>query len=147
MDADNRDLDIETDADLTEEDDELLLEETDEEIEEEAIEEPAIEAEANGAKVAPSVKPSLFSRAVAAITAPFERIRWPRWDLRLFGWGLLALVIIAFFAMNWTPMRLFFFGLSVDLPRALAIVLLLAIGFIVGWLSRTPAPVEEEEEE
>lgn len=97
-------------------------------------------------RVAPSVKPGLLSKFVDAVSAPFARIRLPAWDLRLFAWVLLALIVVAFLIMNWSPMRLFFFGLSVDIPRAVAIVLLIGIGFVAGWLVRSPKSEETEAE-
>ncbi len=97
-------------------------------------------------KVAPSVKPGFLTRTIEAVSAPFSRISLPAWDLRLFAWVLAALIIVAFLVMNWSPMRLFFFGLSVDIPRALAIVLLIGIGFLAGWLMRSPKPEEPEAE-
>ncbi|MFP3904702.1 MAG: hypothetical protein ACLFWB_10720, partial [Armatimonadota bacterium] len=90
--------------------------------------------------------PGLLSKFLDAVSAPFARIRLPAWDLRLFSWVLLALIVVAFLIMNWSPMRLFFFGLSVDIPRAVAIVLLIGIGFVAGWLTRSPKSDETEAE-
>lgn len=142
------DLDIELDEEIDSDEptDETVA--LDEDMEEAELEdaEDTDEEKTEKSKVAPSVKPGFLTRTIEAVSAPFARIRLPAWDLRLFAWVLVALIIVAFLIMNWSPMRLFFFGLSVDIPRALAIVILIGIGFLAGWFMRSPKPEEPEAE-
>ena len=95
-------------------------------------------------RVAPSVKPGLLTKAWQACCAPFANIRLPVWNLRLFAWLLLALIVLVVLLSNWAPMRFRFFGLHVEGPKALIVIILLAIGFLVGWLSRSPRQERED---
>jgi len=88
-------------------------------------------------RVVPSVRPGLLAGAWQACIGFFAAIRLPTWNLRLFGWMLLALVVIIFLVGNWSPMRLYFLGLHVEFPKTVAIVVLLAAGFIAGWFAAT----------
>jgi hypothetical protein len=143
MDTDDRATELDVDENWDESEEAAL---TGEPAEEDLDQQAPEDDQPPGPKAAPSVRPSFLSRILDTISAPFGRIHLPKWDLRLFGWVLLALVVLAFFVMNWAPMRLFFFGLSVDIPRALAIVILIGIGFLAGWLSRSPSPELDEDD-
>ncbi len=97
--------------------------------------------------VAPSVKPGFLTRAWQACCAPFANIKLPTWNLRLFAWLLGVLIVAVFLLSNWVPMRFYLFGCWIEAPRALSIVVLLAIGFLAGWLSRSPHREQESESE
>jgi len=103
----------------------------------------ATEDKQQGPRVAPSVKPGFLARTWQACCAPFANIKLPAWNLWLFSRVLLALIVAVFLLSNWSPMRFYLFGLYIEAPRALSIVVLLAVGFLVGWLSRPPKREQE----
>ena len=88
-------------------------------------------------RVVPSVRPGLLSSAWQSCVGFLGAIRLPTWDLRLFGWMLLALIVIVFLGGNLSPMRLYFLGLQIQFPKTVAIVVLLAVGFLAGWFAAT----------
>lgn len=90
------------------------------------------------ARVAPSLKPGLFARLWDRCRAMCARIPLPVWDLRLFTWLLIGIVAIIFLASNWAPMRFYFFGVHCELPRSVAMLVLLGLGFLAGWFARAP---------
>jgi uncharacterized integral membrane protein len=81
-----------------------------------------------------SRKPGLFARLLGPISSRFGRVHAPVWNLRNFGLGVLILALLVVVVENWPPMRLSFLGLHVDLPKALALVIVFALGVVVGWL-------------
>jgi uncharacterized integral membrane protein len=48
--------------------------------------------------------------------------------------GLLILALVVVVVENWPPMRLSFLGLHADLPKSLVLVIVFAVGFLLGWL-------------
>lgn len=106
----------------------------------------AAETKRQAPRVAPAVKPGPLARLWQTCCAPFNRIKLPQWNLRNFAWGLLALFVIVLVASNWAPMRFFLFGLWIELPRALSVIVLLGVGFLVGWFTRSPKRPEQEQE-
>jgi len=105
----------------------------------------AAEVEHEVAKAIPAVKPGPIARAIDAISAPLANIKLPTWDFRFFAWLLLVLIVVVFFWINWSPMRIYFFGLSVDIPKSLMIIILLVVGFLVGRFGRFPKDERAEE--
>lgn len=95
-------------------------------------------------RVAPSLRPGPLARAWQKVCTPFCRLTLPTWNLRTFAWLLLGLVVLAFLIANWAPMRFFFFGLRPELPKSIAIIVLLGVGFAAGRLTRAPKPQEDE---
>ncbi len=89
-------------------------------------------------RVAPSIKPGPFVRAKEGCRAAFGNFKLPVWDLRLFAWLLLGIVAVIFFVSNWSPMRFYFFGVHCELPRSVAMLVLLGLGFLAGWFARAP---------
>ena len=66
------------------------------------------------------------------------------WTGRTFACGLLALLVLLILAENWAPVRFYFLGLALELPKALAFVLDVALGALLMWLVlRRPARSEE----
>lgn len=88
-------------------------------------------------RVVPSVRPGLLGSLWQSCVGFFAAIRLPTWNLRLFGWTLVALIVIVFLVGNWSPMRLYFLGLHIQFPKTVAIVVLLAVGFLAGWFAAT----------
>ncbi len=93
---------------------------------------------AKAPQVSPAVKPGPLARAWQACCAPFANIKLPVWNIRLFSWLLLLLIVLVFLLSNWSPMRFYFFGLWFELPKALSILVLLLVGLLAGWLMRFP---------
>lgn len=56
------------------------------------------------------------------------------WSLRTFLWLLLILLVIVVIAENWTPLRLYFFGSALELPKAIALLGAMAVGAVFSWL-------------
>ncbi len=87
-----------------------------------------------GARTAGPRKPGLVARTIERCRAAVERIRLPAPDWRTFGWTLLALVLVMFIIGNWAPLRINFFGLYLDAPRAVVFVVLFLLGMVTAWL-------------
>ena len=95
-------------------------------------------------RVTPAVRPGPIARLWQTCCAPFSRIKLPQWNLRNFAWILLGLLVIVLLASNWSPMRFYFFGLWLEVPKALSVLVLLGAGFLVGWFTRNPKRPEQE---
>ncbi len=95
-------------------------------------------------RVTPAVRPGPIARLWQTCCAPFSRIKLPRWNLRNFAWILLGLLVIVMLASNWSPMRFYFLGLWLEVPKALSVLVLLGAGFLVGWFARSPKRREQE---
>ena len=95
-------------------------------------------------RVVPSVKPGLFRTAWLSCTDFFAAIKLPAWNLQLFSWTLLGLVIIIVLVGNWSPMRLYFIGIYIQFPKTAALLITLAIGFLAGWLAATRRQERDE---
>lgn len=86
-------------------------------------------------------KPGLFARMLSPVSSRMGRLHAPTWNLRNFGLGVLVLALLVLVVENWPPMRLSFLGLHVDLPKALVLLVVFALGFLVAWLpGRRKAP-------
>jgi len=93
------------------------------------VEEPRERARAAGA-----TKPGLIARVIERSREAVQSIRLPRADWRTFGWGLLFLIVLAFIAANWAPVRVSFFGWYLDAPRAVVFVTIFLLGMLAAWL-------------
>ena len=98
-------------------------------------------------RVTPAVRPGPIARLWQTCCAPFSRIKLPQWNLRNFAWILLGLLVIVLLASNWSPMRFYFFGLWLEVPKALSVLILLGTGFLVGWFTRNPKRPEQESQD
>lgn len=56
------------------------------------------------------------------------------WNIRMFLWLLLILLVLVIIAENWTPLRLYLFGLALELPKAIALLGAMAVGAVISWL-------------
>lgn len=91
------------------------------------------EKPSKGVPVVPAERRSLLARLLAPVTDLFSRIRPPAWTVRNFAIGLLALVLVVIVVENWPAMRLNFLGLYVDIPKAVVLVIVFALGFALAW--------------
>lgn len=98
---------------------------------------PAPEAPAPAERpvsVMPARKPGLFARMLGPVSSRVAKLHAPTWSLRNFGLGVLLLALLVLVVENWPPMRLSFLGLHADLPKALVLAIVFALGFLLGWL-------------
>lgn len=101
-----------------------------------AAEKPAdkpAEKPAASVPVVPAERRSFLARILAPVTDFFSRIKLPAWNVRNFLIGLLALVLLVIVVENWPAMRLNFLGLHVDIPKAVVLILVFALGFALAW--------------
>ena len=108
------------------------------------LEAEEVEAADERSRVTPSLRPGVLTRMWERICAPFARLKLPPWNLRTFAWLLLGLIVLTFLISNWSPMRFYMFGRGIELPKSVAIIVLLGVGFLGGWLARAPKPEEDE---
>ena len=81
---------------------------------------------------------------LAGLSNSAAAVRGFAWSPRTFVIGLLALLVIVILAENWAPVRFYFLGLALELPKAVAFVLDVAIGAALMWLLlRRPGRAEE----
>jgi len=79
-------------------------------------------------------RPGVFARAGDKIAQAVGRIHLPRLDATTILYGLLALIVFALLAENWSPVRINLFGVHVDVPKAVAFVVNLGLGMLLLWL-------------
>ncbi len=79
-------------------------------------------------------RPGFFARAGDRLAHAVSRIHMPRLDATTILWGLLALIVFALLAENWSPVRINLFGVHVDVPKAVAFVVNLGLGMLLLWL-------------
>jgi uncharacterized integral membrane protein len=91
-----------------------------------------------------SHKPGLCARIFAPLGAKAAGLK-PKWNLRTFVIGLLVLIVLALIAENWAAMRLSLFGLHCDVPKAIVLVAIFAIGFAAAWLTLRRKPAQAGE--
>lgn len=72
-------------------------------------------------------KPSLVARASAYV-------KHPQWNGRTFLGLLIFLIVVVLFAENISPVRFYFMGLALELPKSIAFILNVAIGALLMWL-------------
>jgi uncharacterized integral membrane protein len=112
------------------------------------------------ARPAKPAKPAPVSKAAAPTEAPpanavgarppsfaqraRDYIRRPQFNGRTFLTILIALIVLVVLAENWTPVRFYLFGIALELPKAIAFLLDVAIGAVLMWLwLRRPGKVAE----
>lgn len=79
-------------------------------------------------------RPGIFARAGDRLAQAFARVHLPRLDAVTILYGLLALIIFALLAENWSPVRINIFGVYIDVPKAVAFVVNLALGMLLLWI-------------
>lgn len=85
-------------------------------------------AEPKAAPKAVGVKqPGLAARASAYV-------KHPTWNGRTFLALLIVLLIVVLFAENIAPVRFYFLGLALELPKSIAFILDVALGALLMWL-------------
>lgn len=115
------------------------------------------ESNADGprARAAGAKKPGVIGKTIEQARGVIESIHLPPLDWRAFAWGLLIIVVLAFIARNWAPLRISFFGWYFDAPRAVVLVIMFLLGMMTAWLleirsrrkdDEIPADAEKEDE-
>jgi uncharacterized integral membrane protein len=68
----------------------------------------------------------------------------PTWNIKTFLIIFAALVLLVIIAENWAPVRFYFFGLRLELPKAIAFLINAVIGALLMWVFlRRSAPSQE----
>jgi uncharacterized integral membrane protein len=100
---------------------------------------PAATAAPRLAKAVAATKPGLLQRVS-------DRVRHPRLTGRTFVTILVILVALWLIAENWEPVRFYFIGLALELPKPIAFILDVVLGAVLMWLwlRRTPGATESE---
>ena len=78
-------------------------------------------------------RPGPVKRVADRVSQSISRIHPPT-DARTIAIVLLILIVIALLAENWSPVRINLFGLYIDVPKAVAFVVNLALGMALLWL-------------
>ena len=79
------------------------------------------------AKIA-GARPATFAQRVR------DYVRRPQFNGRTFLTILIVLIILVILGENWTPVRFYLFGIALELPKAIAFLLDVAIGALLMWL-------------
>ena len=91
----------------------------------------------------PTKRPGILQRLCAPCKAFFGRFHLPPWNLKTFLIGLAVLVLLLVIVENWPPMRLSLLGLHADIPKAVVLAVVFALGYLVAWIGmRKPRPAE-----
>lgn len=72
-------------------------------------------------------QPNLVARGLAYI-------KHPLWNARTFLTLLIVLVAAVLFVQNINPVRFYFMGLALELPKSIAFLLDVALGALLMWL-------------
>ncbi len=64
----------------------------------------------------------------------------PRWDLRTFFYGLIALIILVLFINNWAPVRIDLLGWKFQWPLPIFFIVSLVLGAVLLWLWQLYGP-------
>ena len=54
-------------------------------------------------------------------------------NIKNFLIGLVALIVLVLVVQNWSPARLYFIGLHMDIPKSILLVVVFALGFGIAW--------------
>jgi len=113
-------------------DDELSVDELAEETVDPAPEKPAKPEKKAG-------EPGFFGRLLSRVTAPFAALR-PAELLgpRAGGVVILAALVVWLLVANLAPVRVVLFFWTVDIPKALAFLIDVALGALLMWLWLRP---------
>ena len=86
------------------------------------------------ARAAGARKPGVIGKTIEHTRSAVESIQLPRLDWKAFAWGLLIIIVLAFIIRNWSPLRINFFGLYFDAPRAVVLIIMFVLGMMTAWL-------------
>jgi uncharacterized integral membrane protein len=103
--------------------------------------ETAGKAQAEPAKVMSGRKPGALAKVGSSVTGHLAHFGRLNWSFRNFVILLVALLILVVLGQNWEPVRIYLLGLKLELPKAVAFVVDLALGGLLAWLwmRRQPA--------
>jgi len=100
-------------------------------------EKPAAASPANKETAAPkspvviSQKPGFFGRLVSPLTAKAEGFKF-EWSFKTFIIGLALLLLLVLVIENWAAVRLSFLGLHADVPKAIVLLIVFALGYVAA---------------
>lgn len=86
---------------------------------------------AAGARAMSARKPGPMGRAAERVGGAIGGMRKPRFTFLTFLYLLCALIIFAFLVENWTPVRIDLFGVFIDIPKTVALIISLALGMAI----------------
>ncbi len=96
-------------------------------------------------------RPGPIGRVAERVGSAVSKIHAPRLDARTFLIGLLIVIAFILLAENWAPVRINILGLYIDVPKAVAFVVNVAIGMLILWLwqrhaaaARAPREAEQQ---
>ena len=104
--------------------------------------EAAGKTQAEPAKVMAGRKPGVFAKVGSSVTGGLAHFGRLNWSFRNFVILLAVLLVLVALGQNWQPVRIYLLGLRLELPKAVAFILDLALGGLLTWLwmRRQPAP-------
>jgi len=90
-------------------------------------------APATGPAVVPARRPGILQKVCAPFKAFFGRFHLPPWNARTFIIGLAILLLLLVIVENWPPVRLSLLGLHADIPKAVVLIVVFALGYLAAW--------------
>jgi len=102
-------------------------------------------AEEEGPRALSARKPGVVGRFLNTCRNLVAGIAAPRWDLRTFLYGLIALLILVLFIHNWAPVRIDLLGWKFQLPMPVFFLINLALGALLLRLWQIYGPDGHEE--
>ncbi|MHB8996533.1 MAG: hypothetical protein ACYC63_14910 [Armatimonadota bacterium] len=92
----------------------------------------------------PAVAKTVGTRPPGLAQRARDYVKHPQFNGRTFLTILIILIILVILAENWAPVRFYLFGIALELPKAIAFLLDVALGAILMWLwLRRPGKVAE----
>lgn len=92
----------------------------------------------------PAVAKTVGARPPGLAQRAREYVKRPQFNGRTFLTTLIVLIILVILAENWAPVRFYLFGIALELPKAIAFLLDVALGAALMWLwLRRPGKVAE----
>jgi uncharacterized integral membrane protein len=85
-------------------------------------------------------RPGPVARGAQRLGQALAQIHWPRLDAATILYLLLALIVFALLAENWSPVRVNLLGVYVDVPKAVAFVVNLGLGMLLLWALQRRRP-------
>lgn len=79
-------------------------------------------------------KPGALARVGQWVTSTVGGLKLPRLDWSTIVYIFAGLLLFILLAQNWSPVRINFFGIHVDVPKAVAFVIDLGLGALALWL-------------
>lgn len=80
-----------------------------------------------------SEKPSFIGRLLSPLTARAEGYKF-EWSFKTFLIGLALLLLLVLIIENWSATRLSFLGLHADIPKAIVLIIVFALGYAAARL-------------